>query len=92
MHPIIPLDIARHEPACDSNIFASLDVKDLLLLVQGLPVGYRIVFNLYVFEGYKHREIAETLGISEGTSKSNLSDARSFLQKSITTKKRIVHL
>ncbi len=67
------------------------DAKELLLLVQTLPAGYRIVFNLYVFEGYKHREIAEALGISEGTSKSNLSDARTFLQKALLTKKKLVH-
>jgi RNA polymerase sigma-70 factor (ECF subfamily) len=42
-----------------------------------------MVFNLYVFEGMKHREIAKHLGISEGTSKSNLSDARSILQKAV---------
>lgn len=42
-----------------------------------------MVFNLYVFEGMKHREIAELLGISEGTSKSNLSDARSILQREV---------
>ena len=48
-----------------------------------LPPAYKMVFNLYVFEGYKHREIGELLGISEGTSKSNLSDARTFLQKAL---------
>jgi len=40
-------------------------------MVQALPPAYRLIFNLYVFEGMKHREIAEQLGISEGTSKSN---------------------
>ncbi len=52
-------------------------------MVKQLPPAYRMVFNLYVFEGIKHREIAELLHISEGTSKSNLSDARYLLQKSI---------
>jgi RNA polymerase sigma-70 factor, ECF subfamily len=52
-------------------------------MVQQLPPGYRLVFNMYVFEGMKHREIAERLGISEGTSKSNLYDARVLLQKSV---------
>jgi RNA polymerase sigma factor (sigma-70 family) len=51
--------------------------------VQQLPSGYRLVFNLYVFEGMKHREIAQLLGISEGTSKSNLFDARAILQKAV---------
>jgi RNA polymerase sigma-70 factor (ECF subfamily) len=44
---------------------------------------YKMVFNLYAFEGMKHREIAEELGISEGTSKSNLSDARVILQRAV---------
>lgn len=60
--------------------------KDLLRLVQQLPVGYRTVFNLYAIEGYAHKEIAEILGISEGASKSQLSRARQWLQE------RLVHL
>jgi RNA polymerase sigma-70 factor (ECF subfamily) len=47
-----------------------------------------MVFNLHVFEGMKHREIAEILGISEGTSKSNLSDARAILQKAVNNSLR----
>src|SRR5947199_141363 len=65
--------------------------KELLQMVQELPPGYRMVFNLYVFEGLKHREIANLLGISEGTSKSNLSDARHLLQKSISKSLLIDH-
>jgi len=48
-----------------------------------------MVFNLYVFEGMKHREIAEVLGISEGTSKSNLSDARAILKKAVVNSAQI---
>jgi RNA polymerase sigma-70 factor (ECF subfamily) len=51
-----------------------------------------MVFNLYVLEGLKHREIAELLGISEGTSKSNLADARLILQKALTVKKKVAGL
>ena len=58
-------------------------------LVQTLPPAYRMVFNLYAFEGLKHREIAEALGISEGTSKSNLSDARKLLQKALSVQRKI---
>jgi RNA polymerase sigma factor (sigma-70 family) len=65
------------------DILSNIQVKELLKLIQELPTRYQLVFNLYVFEGLKHREIAEQLGISEGTSKSNLSDARSILQKKI---------
>lgn len=57
--------------------------EDLLRLVQKLTPAYRAVFNLYVIEGYSHPEIGELLGISEGTSKSNLSKARRNLQAMI---------
>ncbi|HVX52571.1 MAG TPA: RNA polymerase sigma factor [Chitinophagaceae bacterium] len=59
------------------------DVKVLLQLIQSLPPVYRLVFNLYVFEGYSHKEIADMLGIAQGTSKSNLSDARRLLKASL---------
>ncbi len=91
LSPVIQLNSSEHEASSDAEIISSLDTKELLLLVQSLPAGYRMVFNLYVFEGYKHREIAEALGIAEGTSKSNLSDARVFLQKALTIKKKLVH-
>ncbi|MCP9769160.1 sigma-70 family RNA polymerase sigma factor [Lacihabitans sp. LS3-19] len=54
--------------------------EELLKLIQALPNGYRTVFNLYAIEGYNHNEIGELLGISEGTSKSQLSRARVILQ------------
>jgi len=57
-----------------------LDEKDLLKLINELPIGYRTVFNLYAIEGYNHAEIAEQLGINENTSKSQLSRARKWLQ------------
>jgi RNA polymerase sigma-70 factor (ECF subfamily) len=57
-----------------------LAVQDILALVQRLTPAYRMVFSLYVLEGYNHRQIAEMLSISEGTSKSNLQDARRKLQ------------
>ena len=55
--------------------------KDIVQLVQQLPPGYRTVFNLYVVEGYTHRQISEMLGVSEGTSKSQLSRAKQILQE-----------
>jgi RNA polymerase sigma-70 factor (ECF subfamily) len=58
--------------------------KELIGLIQKLSPAYRMVFNLYVFEGLKHREIAHLLNITEGTSKSNLSDARAILRKALT--------
>jgi RNA polymerase sigma factor (sigma-70 family) len=57
----------------------SLNAEQLILLIAGLPDGYRQVFNLYALEGFKHREIAEMLGISENTSKSQYMKARKWL-------------
>lgn len=57
-----------------------LEAEDLYKMVASLPDGYRTVFNMYAIEGYGHKEIAEKLGISEGTSKSQLSRARAMLQ------------
>jgi RNA polymerase sigma-70 factor (ECF subfamily) len=71
------------QPIADQDIESHLSAEELLLLVQTLPPAYRMVFNLYVFEGFKHHEIAKQLGIGEGTSKSNLQDARRLLQKKI---------
>ena len=55
--------------------------KELIMLIRKLSPAYRVVFNLYVIEGYTHAEIAKMLGISAGTSKSNLAKAKAFLQK-----------
>lgn len=60
-----------------------LAYEDLMNIVQELPAGYKIVFNMYAIEGYSHKEIAESLGISEGTSKSQLLRAREWLKKRI---------
>ena len=69
----------------DDDILSDLSFQEMLLLVQELPPTYRLVFNLYAFEGLKHREIAQELGISEGTSKSNLFDARRILQRKLSS-------
>ena len=84
LHAVINIDLVKEENlANDENAFSKIGAKELLLMVQRLSPAYRMVFNLYVFEGLKHREIAELLNISEGTSKSNLSDARVLLQKAV---------
>jgi len=67
----------------DLNVSNQLQEKELIRLIQSLPPACRLVFNLYVFEGLKHREIAQLLEISEGTSKSNLFDARNILKKQL---------
>lgn len=58
--------------------------KDIMKVVQSLPEGYRMIFNLYAIEGYKHKEIADMLEITVGTSKSQLSKARKMLQGKIS--------
>ncbi len=70
-----------------NDIESKLSVDDIQYLIDALPDGYRMVFNLYAIEGYKHQEIAVMLGISEGTSKSQLSHARRVLQENINTLK-----
>lgn len=71
----------------NDNPLDNISARELFRLVQTLPDGYRTIFNLYAIEGYTHREIAAWLGISEGTSKSQLSKARALLQKNIQPKK-----
>jgi RNA polymerase sigma-70 factor (ECF subfamily) len=58
-----------------------MTTDELMALIQALPTGYRTVFNLFVIEGYAHKEIADMLGISENTSKSQFMKARAYLRK-----------
>lgn len=67
-----------------NDIEGKFSMDDIQFLIDGLPDGYRMVFNLYIIEGYKHHEIGDLLGISEGTSKSQLMHARRMLQNQIT--------
>ena len=64
--------------------------EDLMRLIEQLPTGYRIVFNMYAIDGYSHKEIAEQLGVSESTSKSQLSRARSFLQRNLVDLEKVL--
>jgi RNA polymerase sigma factor (sigma-70 family) len=59
---------------------SSVTYKELICMIKELPPAYRLVFNLHIIEGYSHAEIAKIIGISVGTSKSNLSKARAHLQ------------
>jgi RNA polymerase sigma-70 factor (ECF subfamily) len=83
LHAVVNIEDVQSEQGGTENIYSELGAKELICLIQLLPPAYKMVFNLYVFEGMKHREIAEYLGISEGTSKSNLSDARLILKKAV---------
>lgn len=67
----------------DESVVASMSAKEILNLLHEMPEGYRVVFNMFAIEGYSHREIAETLGISEGTSKSQYNRSKTYLKKLI---------
>ena len=82
----IPEHVWEHKDEGQSSD-NSLLYKELMILVKDLPPAYRMVFNLHVIEGYSHPEIAKMLGITTGTSKSNLSKARAHLQKALTSEK-----
>lgn len=70
--------------APDKDLPGNLDAELLTRYIQNLPDGYRVVFNMYAIEGYTHQEIADTLGIQVGTSKSQLSKARAMLRSRIS--------
>ena len=88
---IVDLEYATEETS-ESSFSTDLEAADLMKIIEELPVGYRTVFNLYAIEGYNHQEIGEMLGISEGTSKSQLSRARAMLQvKVVKLEQRMVN-
>lgn len=82
------------EAQIEDEVEVEVEVEDeeiplqfLLKTIQELPDRYRLVFSMYVMDGYQHKEIAEMLEISDGTSKSNLARARAILKKKIETYK-----
>lgn len=77
----IVAEASAADVSLDEDALARLTASEITLLILQLPIGYRTVFNLFAVEGFGHKEIAEMTGISEGTSKSQLSKARSMLQK-----------
>ena len=79
---VVDIDEIYDQPQTTFDM-SGLEMKDLMKLVQQLSNGYRLVFNMYVIEGFSHKEIAEHLGISEGASKSQLSRARAILKEKI---------
>jgi RNA polymerase sigma-70 factor (ECF subfamily) len=74
------LEMAEKEMSRQEKIISGISYEEIIEMVQQLSPAYRTVFNLYVIEGFKHKEIAEMLDISVGTSKSNLSKAKRNLQ------------
>lgn len=82
MYLEIDIEAADREPYFEM-MENHLQAEDLMKMIEELPAGYRTVFNMYAIDGYTHKEIADQLGISENTSKSQLSRARVALQKNL---------
>lgn len=84
---IVYIDSYDHvpEPSFDPNTLGKMDADQIHSLINQLPEGYRIIFNLYAVEGYTHVDIAEMLGIAEGTSKSQFSRAKAHLVKMLNS-------
>ncbi len=78
-------EIIDYKNDTTNNINSNIEVAEIQQLIDSLPEGYKMVFVMYAIEGYKHYEIADLLGISEGTSKSQLFKARQLLQQKIKT-------
>jgi RNA polymerase sigma-70 factor (ECF subfamily) len=83
------LSSVRTNKANEYGVLDKLGSDEIVRIIQMLPDKMRIVFNMYVIEGFSHKEIGEMLNISEGTSKSNLHDARKILQRKIFSLKKI---
>ena len=83
------LDSIRSMKADTLSQIQNLGYKELMDLVMSLPVGFRTVFNLYVIEGYSHKEIAEMSGITETTSRTQLSRARVWLQNKLKEREHV---
>lgn len=79
----LDFDVVDFKIETNSYIMEGLMAEDLLQLINNMPDGYKTVFNLFAIEGYSHKEIAEELSITENTSKSQYSRARSFLQQKL---------
>jgi RNA polymerase sigma factor (sigma-70 family) len=75
----------------DADVLSNLSEREILKLISNLPPGYRVVFNLYVLEGYSHGEIAEMLQINAGTSRSQLAKAKRILQEQIRSQQKTSH-
>jgi len=71
------------------NVLDNLAEKDIISMIHELSPGYRVVFNMHVIEGYSHKEIADILGINEGTSKSQLARAKGVLKKMVENRLNI---
>lgn len=76
----IQVEEVQYKVSFTDHQFDGMDLAQLMKLIDEMPDGYRIVFNMFAIEGYSHKEIADTLGVTENTSKSQYSRARAFLR------------
>ncbi len=76
----VDFESVEHKTSREETVLSGMSYDEIIEMVQQLSPAYRTVFNLYVIEGFKHREIADMLGIAVGTSKSNLAKAKQNLQ------------
>ena len=90
LYPHFDIDEVYHIGE-EAPALSNFHFEELLGVLQTLPQGCRVVFNLHAIEGYKHREIADMLSISEGTSKSQYARARSLIKELITNKGEVKH-
>ena len=88
LYPMVDVEELKNW-GTDGSVLGEFSYQELLKIIQELPDGCRIIFNLYAVEGYKHHEIAKMLDISEGTSKSQYARAKVLLQRKIEEKTRI---
>ena len=79
----------KDESVAEPSAYSHLNEKELMGLINNLPDGYRLIFNLYVIEGYQHEEIATMLGIQPGTSRSQLVKARNMLKNQILQMQKV---
>ena len=87
----LDLTEAEHLHSAEGLAVSKLTTNELMDLIQALPTGYRTVFNLFAIEGYPHKDIAEMLGISENTSKSQFMKARAYLRKLLPKETADIH-
>lgn len=90
LYPMV--DVTEIKNSSDQEVgLSGIHYEDLLKMIQELPSGCQVIFNLYAIEGYKHHEIANMLNISEGTSKSQYARAKSLLQEMLRTTEGVTY-
>lgn len=87
MFDSLPDEIEREDEVYGENF--PCNATEILKVMETMPEGYRVIFNLYCLEGFTHKQIADTLNISEGTSKSQYARAKKFIYEALVTKKII---